>query len=170
MRYLNIGDPVAFGFKTPPHLIAAVERAMRDGHNGYGPSPGIAPAREAVAAEYTTRGFPVTADRVFITAGTSEGIELALSALVDAGGDVLVPMPTYPLYTAVLAKLGARGALLPHGSVARLDAGSRSPDAASSRRRRARWSSSIRTTRPAPSYSDRDAARAPRLRRAARPR
>jgi len=30
VRYLNIGDPVAFGFKTPPHLIAAVERAMRD--------------------------------------------------------------------------------------------------------------------------------------------
>ena len=47
-------------------------------------------------------------DRVFITAGTSEGIELALSALVDAGGEVLVPMPTYPLYTAVLAKLDAQ--------------------------------------------------------------
>ena len=45
---------------------------------------------------------------MFITAGTSEGIELALSALVDEGGEVLVPMPTYPLYTAVLAKLGAR--------------------------------------------------------------
>ena len=35
VRYLNIGDPVAFGFQTPPHLIEAVERAMRDGHNGY---------------------------------------------------------------------------------------------------------------------------------------
>jgi alanine-synthesizing transaminase len=45
---------------------------------------------------------------VFITAGTSEGIELTLSAVVDAGGEVLVPMPTYPLYTAVLAKLDAR--------------------------------------------------------------
>ena len=41
VRYLNVGDPNVFGFKTPPHLIAAVERAMRDGHNGYGPSPGI---------------------------------------------------------------------------------------------------------------------------------
>src|SRR5213083_439121 len=71
VRYLNIGDPVAFGFKTPPHLIEAAERAMRDGHNGYGPSAGIAPAREAVAAEYTKRGFPVSHDRVFITAGTS---------------------------------------------------------------------------------------------------
>jgi alanine-synthesizing transaminase len=108
VRYLNIGDPVAFGFRTPPHLVAAVERAMRDGHNGYGPSAGLAQAREAVAAEHTSRGFPVTADRVCMTAGTSEGIELALTALVDADGEVLVPMPTYPLYTAVLAKIGAR--------------------------------------------------------------
>jgi alanine-synthesizing transaminase len=105
VRYLNIGDPVAFGFKTPVHLVEAVERAMRDGHNTYGPSPGIPAAREAVAAEYTRNGFPVTPDRVFITAGTSEGIELTLSAVCESGGEVLVPMPTYPLYTAVLAKL-----------------------------------------------------------------
>lgn len=108
VRYLNIGDPIAFGFKTPAHLIAAVEQALRDGHNNYGPSAGIPAAREAVAAEYTANGFPVSADRVFVTAGTSEGIELALSAVVDAGGEVLVPMPTYPLYTAVLAKLDAK--------------------------------------------------------------
>jgi alanine-synthesizing transaminase len=108
VRYLNIGDPVAFGFKTPPHLITAVERALRDGHNSYGPSAGIPAAREAVAAEYTAKGFPITADRVFVTAGTSEGIELTLSAVVDSGGEVLVPMPTYPLYTAVLAKLDAK--------------------------------------------------------------
>ena len=108
VRYLNIGDPVAFGFRTPPHLVDAVDRAMRDGHNTYGPSAGIAPAREAVAEEYTRNGFPVSADRVLITSGTSEGIELALGALIDDGGEVLVPMPTYPLYTAVLAKLGAR--------------------------------------------------------------
>ena len=105
VRYLNIGDPVAFGFATPPHLVEAVERAMRDGHNGYGPSVGLAGAREAVAAEYSTRGFPVIPDRVCMTAGTSEGIELALTAMVDVDGEVLVPMPTYPLYTAVLAPI-----------------------------------------------------------------
>jgi alanine-synthesizing transaminase len=108
VRYLNIGDPIAFGFKTPAHLVDAVDRAMRDGHNNYGPSAGIAAARDAVAAEYTAHGFPVASDRVVITAGTSEGIELVLSAIVDDGGEVLVPMPTYPLYTAVLAKLNAR--------------------------------------------------------------
>src|SRR6476660_8814470 len=57
VRYLNIGDPIPFGFHTPPHLIAAVEKAMRDGHNGYTSSVGVAPAREAVAREYTSRGM-----------------------------------------------------------------------------------------------------------------
>jgi len=107
VRYLNVGNPPPFGFGPPAHLIDAVERALRDGHNGYGPSPGVLPARQAVAAEYSGRGWPVSPDRVFITSGTSEGIELALSALADPGDDVLVPLPTYPLYTAVLAKLGA---------------------------------------------------------------
>lgn len=108
VKYLNIGDPITFGYRTPPHMIEAVERALRDGHNGYAPSVGILPAREAVATECTRRGMPVSPDRVVITAGTSEGIELALTALAQSGDDVLVPTPTYPLYTAVLAKIGAR--------------------------------------------------------------
>ena len=107
VRYLNIGDPNQFGFLTPPHLIEAVVKAMRDGHNGYAPSPGIAAAREAAAADFAARGVSVSADRVLITSGTSEGIELAITAIVDEGEEVLVPSPTYPLYTAVLAKIGA---------------------------------------------------------------
>ena len=107
VRYLNIGDPVAFGFSTPPHLVEAVSRAMREGRNTYVPSPGIPEARDAVAQDYHARGVPVSADRVLITAGTSEGIELALNAIADDGDEVLVPSPTYPLYTAVLAKIGA---------------------------------------------------------------
>lgn len=108
VHYLNIGDPVLFGFKTPPHLVEAVIRAMRDGHNGYTPASGIMPAREAIAAEYTRWGLTLSPDRVILTSGTSEGIELAISAIVDRGDEVLVPLPTYPFYTAVLSKLGAR--------------------------------------------------------------
>jgi aspartate/methionine/tyrosine aminotransferase len=108
VRYLNIGDPVAFGFETPAHMIDAASRAIRDGRNGYLPSPGMAAAREAVAADYGARGVQVSPDRVLITTGTSEGIDLALNALVDAGDEVLVPLPTYPLYTAVLAKIDAQ--------------------------------------------------------------
>jgi len=107
VRYLNIGDPVAFGFHTPAHMIEAAERAMRDGQNGYLPSAGILPAREAVATDYTAKGIPTGRDRVLITTGTSEAIDLVLNALVDEGDEVLVPLPTYPLYTAVIAKIGA---------------------------------------------------------------
>ena len=108
VHYLNIGDPVLFGFKTPPHLVDTVVRAMRDGHNGYTPGAGIPAAREAVAHEYTSRGVSISPDRVILTSGTSEGIELALSVIVDRNDEVLVPLPTYPFYTAVLAKLDAR--------------------------------------------------------------
>ena len=108
VRYLNIGDPIIFGFRTPTHLIEAVERAMRDGDNGYAPSVGILKAREAVTAECVQRGMPMTPDRVVITSGTSEGIELALTALAGPGDEVLIPVPTYPLYTAVLAKIDAK--------------------------------------------------------------
>ena len=108
VHYLNIGDPVLFGFKTPPHLVETVARAMRDGHNGYTPASGIMPAREAVAAEYSSLGVPLSPDRVLLTSGTSEGIDLAISVLVDRDDEVLVPLPTYPFYTAVIGKLGAR--------------------------------------------------------------
>jgi alanine-synthesizing transaminase len=107
VRYLNIGDPALFGFTTPPHLVEAVEKALRDGLNAYAPSAGIEPAREAIAGEYARRGLPLSPDRVVVTMGASEGIELALSAMLDAGDEVLVPTPTYPLYTAVIARLGA---------------------------------------------------------------
>ncbi len=108
VRYLNIGDPISFGFHTPPHMIEAVDRAMRDGQNGYAPSVGILAAREAVAEDCIRRGMSMTPDRVVLTAGTSEGIELVLTAIAGPGDDVLVPVPTYPLYTAVLSKIGAR--------------------------------------------------------------
>ncbi len=108
IEYLNIGDPILFGFQTPPHLIEAVERAMRDGQNGYTPAAGVIEAREAVAADFAARGLAVSPERVLLTAGASEGIDLALSVLVDRGDEVLVSVPTYPLYTGVLAKLGAQ--------------------------------------------------------------
>ena len=69
--------------------------------------------------------MPVDPDRVVITSGTSEGIELALTALAEPGDEVLVPVPTYPLYTAVLAKIGARPVFYRTRSGRRMAAGRR---------------------------------------------
>src|SRR5688572_4012841 len=109
VRYLNIGDPIIFGFKTPPHLVEAVARAMRDGHNGYAPSAGLLAARTAVANDAVARGMAkVTPQDVFITAGVSEAIDLLLTASLAPDDEVLLPCPGYPLYDAIAARLHAK--------------------------------------------------------------
>jgi alanine-synthesizing transaminase len=106
--YCNIGDPLKFDFRTPPHLVDAACRAMREGDNGYLPSGGSLEARQAIADEERRRGIEgVTADDVIVTTGASEAIELVLTALLEPGDAVLLPSPGYPLYNAVAAKLGA---------------------------------------------------------------
>ena len=106
MAYLNIGDPLQFDFKTPPHIIEATYHAMLANHTGYSPSAGVDEALEAVRKEAERKGIGNILD-VFITTGSSEAIDLSLTALVDPGENVLLPSPCYPLYTAVLSKLGA---------------------------------------------------------------
>ena len=102
---LNIGDPLNFDFQTPAHLIEAVYKAMKDGKNGYAPSPGIKEALDAIRAEAERKGITSVQD-VFVTSGVSETVDICLSALLNPGDNLLTPSPDYPLYSAVLAKLG----------------------------------------------------------------
>jgi len=104
---LNIGDPLKFDFQTPPHVVEAVVKAMRDGKNGYAPSLGIDEALDAVRAEAERKGIR-NIQSVFITTGVSEAVDVCLSALVNPGESVLTPSPEYPLYSAILAKLGTQ--------------------------------------------------------------
>lgn len=105
MLYLNIGDPILFDFAPPPHMIEAVSKAMHDNRNGYSASEGLPQALEAIRRQADAKAIAPVRD-VFVTTGASEAIEIALTALVDQGEKVLTPSPGYPLYTAVLAKLG----------------------------------------------------------------
>src|SRR5581483_2821336 len=102
---LNIGDPINFDFQTPTHLIEAVHKAMRDGKNGYAPSQGIKEALEAIRSEAERKGISSIQD-VFVTAGVSESVDICLTALLNPDEDILTPCPDYPLYSAVLGKLG----------------------------------------------------------------
>jgi alanine-synthesizing transaminase len=102
---LNIGDPLNFDFATPPHLIQAVYQAMKEGKNGYAPSPGIKPALDAIRAEAARKGITTVQD-AFITSGVSETVDICLTALLNPGDNLLTPSPDYPLYSAILAKLG----------------------------------------------------------------
>jgi hypothetical protein len=65
----------------------------------YAPSPrGLEAAREAVAAYYARRGYPVDPGRILLTASTSEAYAFAFKLLCDPGDEVLVPAPSYPLF------------------------------------------------------------------------
>ena len=104
--YLNIGDPCKFDFPTPPHMIEAVHKAMRDGHNSYGESLGIKPAVDAIRHQAEANGFK-NIQSIFVGYGSGEVIDSCLTALLNPGDNVLTPSPEYPLYGAVLAKLDA---------------------------------------------------------------
>lgn len=105
--YLNIGDPNKYDFVTPPHMIEAVNKAMKDGFNGYAESLGIKPAVESIRAEAESKGFK-NIQSIFVCYGSGEAIDSCLTALINPGDNVLTPSPEYPLYSAVLAKLDAK--------------------------------------------------------------
>lgn len=104
MLYLNIGDPNLYDFEPPRHMVEATYKAMLDNKNGYSPSSGIKPALDAIEHEAERKGIKNIQD-IFVTTGASEAIELALTALVNDGENVLTPTPGYPLYTAISSKL-----------------------------------------------------------------
>ena len=93
---LTESNPTRAGFSYPDDLLAplADARALE-----YDPQPlGLWAARAAVAAEFRRRGIVISADRVALTASTSEAYALLFKLLCDAGDDVLVPHPSYPLF------------------------------------------------------------------------
>ena len=99
---LNIGNPRAFGLRTPETMRLAMIESLADAE-GYCHQKGIFPAREAVVMQQQARGVTgVTAEEVFIGNGVSELIDLTLRALLNDGDEVLVPSPDYPLWTAAV--------------------------------------------------------------------
>ncbi|HSM99444.1 MAG TPA: aminotransferase class I/II-fold pyridoxal phosphate-dependent enzyme [Rudaea sp.] len=106
IAHLNIGNPGRFGFAAPEHLRCAVVEHVADSE-AYCPQQGLLPAREAIAARELARGaHDASAANVFIGNGVSELIDMSLRALLDAGDEVLLPSPDYPLWSAAVALNG----------------------------------------------------------------
>lgn len=101
---LTESNPTAAGLHYPDDLLDALTdpAALR-----YAPDPrGLRLAREAVAADYARRGFELSAERLLLTASTSEAYAFLFKLLCDPGDVVLVPRPSYPLFE-YLAQLEA---------------------------------------------------------------
>ena len=97
--YLNIGDPNAFDFDTPPHIKQALIKAVDEGANAYGPSEGLPELREAISSkEKRVNNVELSSESIIITSGISEGIQMIMAAMVGSGDEILLPGPTYPPY------------------------------------------------------------------------
>ena len=93
---LTIGNPTVAEL---PYDASAILAALADPRAlTYAPDAlGLASAREAVAHDWTTRGTPIDAARIALTASTSEAYGVLFKILCDPGDEILVPAPSYPL-------------------------------------------------------------------------
>lgn len=108
---LGIGQP---DFKTPPHVVEAAVQALRDGHHGYTPAPGIPALREAVAADLLARRqVDVSPDRVLIVPGGKVTMFFAVLMFGEPGVDILYPNPGFPIYESVINYSGANAVPIP---------------------------------------------------------
>jgi tyrosine/nicotianamine family aminotransferase len=97
--HLNIGDPVKYGFETPPHIREAMKKAVDDGSNYYSASEGLKELREAIAEkENIVNHAQIEARNVIVTQGISEAIFFLMGAVVNPGDEVLMPGPCYSPY------------------------------------------------------------------------
>jgi aspartate/methionine/tyrosine aminotransferase len=93
---LTESNPTRAGFHYPSDLLQPLAQARA---LVYEPSPlGILEAREAIAREYARRDIRVAADRIVLTASTSEAYSILFKLVAGAGDEVLVPKPSYPLF------------------------------------------------------------------------
>ena len=98
--YLNIGDPVQFGFQPPDNVKEAMINAIRKGENYYSASEGLKELRVEIAKKENAKGLSISSDDVLITNGVSEGLDMVISSIVEEGDEVLLPGPYYPPYAS----------------------------------------------------------------------
>ena len=102
---LGIGQP---DFPTPPHIVEAAVKAMRDGQHGYTPATGIAPLREAVAADLHRRfSAQVSPGNVLIVPGGKVTMFAAILMFGEPGAEILYPDPGFPIYRSMIEFTGA---------------------------------------------------------------
>ncbi len=109
--HLEIGEP---DFETPPNIVEAGVRALRDGYTHYGPAHGLPQLREAVAANsLERRGIEHSPEQVLVTPGGKPVMFYAILALCQPGDEVIYPNPGFPIYESMINYVGARAVPMP---------------------------------------------------------
>jgi aspartate aminotransferase len=108
---LGIGQP---DFPTPPHIVEAAVKALRDGQHGYTPANGILPLREAVAGDLHRRfQVEVSPESVLVVPGGKITMFMAILMFGEPGAEILYPDPGFPIYRSMIEYTGATPVPIP---------------------------------------------------------
>ena len=99
-----LGEP---DFTAPQHVIDATVASLQRGETHYTPNAGIPALRQAVSDLYKRRGLDYTSKEVLIGAGAISLLNLACTAMLDIGDEVLVPDPGWANYVGLMMQVGA---------------------------------------------------------------
>ena len=109
--HLEIGEP---DFDTPPHIVEAAAKALKDGQTHYCPAPGIPALREACATHLSNhRGLDVHPDSIVVTPGAKPFLFYGILATCNPGDEVIYPNPGFPIYESAIKWAGATPVPLP---------------------------------------------------------
>jgi len=98
--YLNIGDPVQFGYQPPNNVKRALIDSVNNGNNFYTQSEGLPELLDEIAKKENAKGLSIDSKNVLVTNGVSEGLDMVISSIVEDGDEVLLPGPYYPPYAS----------------------------------------------------------------------
>ena len=98
--YLNIGDPVQFGYQPPNNVKQALVDAINSGNNFYTQSEGLPELLDEITKKENAKGLSINSENVIVTNGVSEGLDMVISSIVEDGDEVLLPGPYYPPYAS----------------------------------------------------------------------
>jgi len=108
---LGIGQP---DFATPPNVVEAAVRALRDGHHGYTAATGILPLREALSADLRRRfGVEVSPENIVVVPGGKVTMFAAILMFGEPGAEIVYPDPGFPIYRSMIEFTGAEPVPLP---------------------------------------------------------
>lgn len=108
ITYLNIGDPLQYGFQPPQNVKDALIKAVKEDQNYYAVSEGLPELRETIAKKENNKGLRVQEDDILVTNGVSEGLEMIMASIVESGDEVLIPGPYYPPYASYVRLFGGK--------------------------------------------------------------
>ena len=109
---LGIGQPDS---PTPPNVVEAAIKALKDGHHGYTSSSGIPELRQAVAEDFYYRNnVKIDQDTILITPGGKSIIFYTMLMFGEIGSEIITPDPGFIAYKSMIDYTGAKAVSLPH--------------------------------------------------------